>query len=86
MLNSAKEKGERLREKGGKMAVNVKKEVRISEIRTAIRSRELWKMAIRKINIFNIINFWGSNPCFFRIFLSAFSYLEVVGGVVNSFS
>ena len=60
MLNSAKEKGERLREKGGKMAVNVKKEVRISEIRTAIRSRELWKMAIRKINIFNIIRFWGS--------------------------
>ena len=60
MLNSAKEKGERLREKGGKMAVNVKKEVRISEIRTAIRSRELWKMAIRKISIFNIINFWGS--------------------------
>lgn len=60
MLNSAKEKGERLREKGGKMAVNVKKEVRISEIRTAIRSRELWKMAIRKINIFNIISFWGS--------------------------
>jgi len=59
LLNSAKEKGERLREKGGKMAVNVKKEVRISEIRTAIRSRELWKMAIRKISIFNIINFFG---------------------------
>ncbi|XP_023336208.1 solute carrier family 35 member C2 [Eurytemora carolleeae] len=49
LLNSAKEKGERLREKGGKMAVNVKKEVRISEIRTAIRSRELWKMAIRTL-------------------------------------
>ena len=40
------------REKGGRMAVSMKKEARMTEIRSSMRSKELWKMAIREINFF----------------------------------